>query len=137
MTKPTKWLQFDAMRTEAWKSAERASTIFYPEFGNRNACWPPTMPGVIGYLGTKFDVAAVSSNGLTIAGELVVLRTDLHPIYGNVTKAYAFMIGTSSDGGLHYNGPHKDPDTHYRCGRSTSEPQDFLGHTPVGKMQKG
>jgi len=113
----------------------RATSVVFA-FSTTNACWPPRIAGVIGSLGGKFQTPVISSNGLTVGSELITPRTNAHPIHGTLTKAYAFMVGTSSDGGLNYNGPYKGSGTHYRYGRSTLEPQDFFGHTPVGKIKK-
>ena len=113
MTKPkrTKWHAFDQKRAKA-------------------PAGPLSMPGAFGCISSSVDTPMVSSNGLTVGTELVVLRID-----GTTTKGYAFMVGTSSDGSLHYTGPYKNFPAHHVHPGQRVAPQDFFGHTPASKTK--
>jgi hypothetical protein len=129
MTKRTKWHAFDEERAKALTDAQRPDVVF------PSPCYPApsgplSMPGVVSWMGSNVSVPIVSSNGLTVGTEMVVVRTD-----GTLTKPYAYMVGTSTDGSLHYAGPYKDFQAHHVHPGQHISPADFFGNTPASKSE--
>ena len=127
--KPTKWHAFDEAKTKAWNDAQRPNVVFFPEF-NSGTSGPTAMPGMVSCLGSNFSSPVVSSNGLTVGGEMVLVRTE-----GTLTKAYQYMVATSTDGSLHCSGPYKDSPVHHVHPGQQVVPEDFFGHTPASKSK--
>jgi len=126
-SKPTKWHRFDEAQSKAWFDAKHDAGVFNVPFGT-SSVGPLSMPGALSFLGSNVQTPIVSSNGMKVGSEWVALRID-----GTTTKAYAFMMGTSTDKALHYAGPYKNfPAHHVRQGNPVAC-EDFFGHTPVGK----
>jgi hypothetical protein len=132
MTKPkkTKWHAFDDERAKALMAAQQPNVVYFPSPCNPAPSGPLSMPGIASWMGSNVSVPIVSSNGLTIGTEIAVLCTS-----GTMTKAYQYMVGTSSDGSLHFAGPYKDfPAHHVHPGQQVA-PADYFGNTPVSKSK--
>ena len=119
---------FDEARS-AWDAVQQPNVIFFPDF-DTNTSGPLVMSRVVACLGSNLSVRRSFSEGVTVDGEMVVVRTD-----GTLIKPYAFMVGTSSDGSLHYTGPYKNFPAHHVHPGQRVAPQDFFGHTPASKTK--
>jgi hypothetical protein len=119
--KRTKWRQFDEAQAKAVADAQRPDAIYYPSTASCAPTGMLAMPGFVSWMGSNASTPYPSSDGVTIGGQLVVLRTD-----GTLTKVYQHQFGTSSDGSLCYRALDKDfPTHHIRRGQQVL-PADFF-----------
>jgi hypothetical protein len=89
------------------------------------------MPGAVSYFISGYITPKTMQNGVTIGGEIVIVRTE-----EEMAKAYNFVIATSSDGKVYYNGPYKDfPDHHFNVLLPVPI-ESLFGHTPFTKSEK-
>jgi len=131
MTKPKspKFVEFDQERAAAFLAAQRPGAVYFPSPCYPAPSGPLSMRGVVAWMGSNVSVPIVW-NGMTVGSEMVVVRTD-----GTLTKPYAYVVGTSSDGGLYSAGPFKHfPAHHVHPGQQVA-PEDFFGHTPASKTK--
>ena len=86
------------------------------------------MPGAVSYFVSGYTTGVPITPELTVGGEMVVVRTD-----GDVAKAYNFVLATSSNGQVCFNGPYKNfPGHHFDPGSAVTIASLF-GHGPFKK----
>ena len=85
------------------------------------------MPGAVSYFVSSY-INQVTSPGLTIGGEIVVVRTDQA-----TAKAYNFAFGTSSNGQVCFAGPFKDFPAHHSPAAEPAPVASMFGHVPSAK----
>lgn len=83
------------------------------------------MPGATSYFSSGYLENKIIGENLTIGGEIVVARTE-----EGTAKAYNYMIATSGDGNVYFNGPYKDFENHHYDKSSSIPIESLFGHTP-------
>lgn len=86
------------------------------------------MPGVVSYYVSNYTAAVPVGSGITVGGELAVVRTD-----ADLNKAYNYVFATSSDGRVYFNGPYKDFPQHHFAKRKPVIYFTLFGHTPFSE----
>ena len=87
------------------------------------------MPGVASYFVSAYSSPINIGNNTIAGGELVVVRNDL-----GLWKAYNFVVASSEDGCLHFNGPHKNFPEHHFLSTSAVPLENLFGHIPQCTM---
>jgi hypothetical protein len=66
------------------------------------------LPGATAYYVSSYVTASSIGSGLTAGGEITVLRAE-----GTVGKAYNYVIASSTDGNVYFQGPFKHFSDHH------------------------
>jgi len=82
--------------------------VIYPVGSNAVPEQLLSLPGAISYFVSSYASPVPLSPALTAGAEVAVIRTE-----GNTAKAYNYLIATSSNGQVYFNGPHKDFPAHH------------------------
>ena len=86
------------------------------------------MPGATSYFVSDYIDPIALQNGITIGGELVIGRTE-----GETFKAYNFVLATSSDGNVYFNGPYKNFENHHIDKSAPVPVESLFHHNPFSK----
>jgi hypothetical protein len=86
------------------------------------------MQGAVSYFVSGYTNNVPLPQGVTVGGELVVVRTE-----GDLGKAYNYVFATSSDGQVCINGPHKYFAGHHFPATSAVAVSSLFGHHPFPK----
>lgn len=83
-----------------------------------------SMPGLKSAYVSSYIVTQPAPGGVSAQGEFAVVRLD-----GLTNKAYNFVFGLSSDGGVHFAGPFKGIPAHYfHSSQAVPVASLFVGH---------
>lgn len=84
------------------------------------------MPGAVSYFVCAYPTPVRIGNNETIAaGELAVVRKD-----AELWKAYNYVIASSGDGRVYFNGPYKHFAEHHFTSTSDVSLESLFGHIP-------
>ena len=123
-----KWTPIDKSAVEKLTEATSAPGVVYPIATSALPQPLQAMPGAVSYFISGYTTGVPIAPGLTAGGEMVVVRTD-----AGVAKAYQFVLATSSNGQVCFNGPYKNfPGHHFAPGASVTVASLF-GHGPFKK----
>lgn len=122
-----KWHKFEPAAAEKLTTLTNSAGVVYPI---NNAFLPEQikkMTGVSSYYATGYTDTLVNSLVGSVAGELIVARSD-----GDLTKNYNYVFGVSSGGDVYFSGPYKGFGHHVTSGQSI-EVNSLFGQTPYRK----
>ena len=121
-----KWTVIDQPAVQKLTAATASPGVVYPLSTSALPSALQPIPGAVSYFVSGYTKQVHLTPGMTAGGEMVVVRTD-----GTSTKAYNFILATSSNGQVCFNGPHKNfPGHHFDPGVAVTVASLF-GHGPV------
>ena len=127
-----KWHSMDKLAAQQLVDATQSPGVVFPvELPMRAALSQfQAIPGAVSYFVSNFLNPVVSSNGLTIGGEIVLARTD-----AELVKNYNYMFATSTDAKLYFCGPFKNFDPHHFQSSTPVPVETLFGHSAAGKSR--
>jgi hypothetical protein len=130
--KPLKWHSMDELAAQQLVNATQSPGVVFPVELPMSAAPSQfqAIRGVVSYFASNFLNPVVSSNGLTIGGEVVLARTD-----AELVKNYNYMFATSTDAKVHFCGPFKNFDAHHFQSSTPVPVETLFGHSPAGKSR--
>jgi hypothetical protein len=81
------------------------------------------MAGLVSYFVSAYSAPIPIGSNTLLAGEMAVVRTD-----GDLAKAYNYVLGSSNDGRVYFNGPHYNFSQHHFASTSSVAPENLFGH---------
>jgi hypothetical protein len=89
------------------------------------------MPGLVSYFASNYQAPVVLANNMTAGAEMAVIRTD-----NALGKAYNYLVATSNNGVVYFNGPHKNFPEHYFASSAPIAVESLFGHVPISNKSK-
>jgi hypothetical protein len=74
------------------------------------------MEGLVSYFVSAYSAPIPMGSNTLLAGEMAVVRTD-----GDLAKAYNYVLASSNDGRVYFNGPHYNFPQHHFASTSSVE----------------
>ncbi len=124
-----KWHRIDPVALQAIANGSSAPGLVYPVGTNALPRQIQSMHGVVSYFISSYSLPATLQNGMTAGAEIAVVRTE-----GSIAKAYNYLVATSNNGMVYFNGPHKDFPLHHHVSTAPVSVESLFGH--VGLMSK-
>ena len=121
-----KWHQIDPETAKELSALSTTPGLVYPVGSNAIPPQLKNMPGIVDYYVSSFTLPLP---GITVGGEIAVVRHD-----GEIAKVYNFIYGTSTNGLVYFNGPHKDIPAHHFHTSSPVPIDGLFGH-PLAKTK--
>jgi len=90
------------------------------------------MPGAVSYFVSAYSTPIPIGSNTLAGGEMAVVRID-----GRTLKAYNYVLASSGDGLVYFNGPYKDFPSHHFSSSSQVAIESLFGHTPVSTKGSG
>jgi hypothetical protein len=84
------------------------------------------MPGAVSYFVSTYSAPIPIGSNTMAGGEMAVVRND-----GGTLKAYNYVLASSADGRVYFNGPFKDFPAHHFSSSSNVPVESLFGNTPV------
>jgi hypothetical protein len=84
------------------------------------------MPGAVSYFVSAYSSPIPIGSHTMAGGEMVVVRND-----GGTLKAYNYVLASSGDSRVYFNGPFKDFSSHHFASSSPVAIESLFGNTPV------
>jgi len=86
---------------------------------------PPSirLPGAVSYYVSSYVTPVSVGTGMTVGGEQAVIRA-----HDNKQKAYVYLLGTSTDGQVFFNGPHFHSTAHHFAPDEAVPIERLFGH---------
>ena len=120
-----KWTPVDRSAAEKLIEATSAPGVVYPVATSALPQPLQAMPGAVSYFVSGYSTAVPIAPGLSAGGEIAVVRTD-----ADLAKAYNYVLATSSNGQVYFNGPYKNFPGHHFDPASAVTVASLFGHGP-------
>lgn len=123
------WHQMDKIAASELIQHTQSPDLVYPIPIDKLPSRLQKIPGAVSYFVSGYLKHEELSNNLTVGGEIVIARTE-----GETGKAYNYVIATSGDGNVYFNGPYKDFENHHFDKNSSIPIESLFGHTPFSNQ---
>jgi hypothetical protein len=107
-SKPPKWTLIDQTAVEQLSRSTASPGIVYSLGTNQLPQNLQAMPNALSYFVSGYTSLQSAVGGVIPGGEMAVVRAD-----GEISKAYQFVFGTSSDGRVCFTGPFTNFPAHH------------------------
>jgi len=84
------------------------------------------MPGAVSYFVSAYSTPIPIGSNTLAGGEMAVVRID-----GGTLKAYNYVLASSGDGRVYFNGPYRDFPSHHFSSSSQVPTESLFGNTPA------
>lgn len=126
-----KWHLLDSTALQALTQGSATPGLVYPIGTNAVPAQVQSMPGVIAFFASSYATPMPMANAATAGAELAVVRSE-----GALRKAYNYIVATSSDGRVYFNGPHYHFPQHHFASSSPVPVESLFGHVPLSSKPK-
>jgi hypothetical protein len=106
--KPPKWTPIDQTAVEQLSRATTSPGVVYSLGTQQLPQNLQAMPSAVSYFVSGYTSLQSAVGGVIPGGEMAVVRTD-----GELSKAYQYVFGTSSDGRVCFTGPFTNFSAHH------------------------
>jgi hypothetical protein len=107
-SKPPKWTPIDQTAVDQLSRATTSPGTVYSLGTNQLPQNLQAMPNAVSYFVSGYTSLESTIGGVIPGGEMAVVRTD-----GELSKAYQFVFGTSTDGRVCFTGPFTNFPAHH------------------------
>jgi hypothetical protein len=121
-----KWHPIDSSALHALTNSTSAPGVIYPVGTNALPNNIQQMQDVVSYFASNYQTPVVLANNMTAGAEMAVIRTD-----GTLGKAYNYLVATSNNGMVYFNGPHKNFPEHHFASSTPVTVESLFGHAPI------
>lgn len=126
-----KWHPIDQNALRALTEGTSAPGLIYPVATNALPAQLQAMPGAVSYFVSSYQAPMPLANNATAGAEMAIIRTD-----SDTAKAYNYIVATSSDGRVLFNGPHYNFQNHHFASSSPVPVESLFGHIPMARNTK-
>ena len=126
-----RWHQIDSSDLRALTEETYVPGLLNPMSTNALPNQLQAMPGVVSYVASRYQTPVPLAKNLTAGAEMAVVRTD-----GAIAKAYNYIVATSSDGRVFFNGPHYNFPHHHFASNSPVPVESLFSHVPLAGKTK-
>jgi hypothetical protein len=126
-----KWHPMDSSALQALTSPTSAPGIIYPVGTNALPNNLLQMPGVVSYFASNYQTPVVLANNMTAGAEMAVVRID-----DTLGKAYNYLVASSNNGAVYFNGPHYNFPEHHFASSAPVAVESLFGHVPISSKPK-
>jgi len=123
MAKPRKWSPIDQAALEQLSRATTSPGLVYSLATNYLPQQLQQLPGAVSYFVSGHTIAHPPIGVVTPGVEIAVVRTD-----GDLSKAYNYLVGTSSNGSVYFTGPFKNFGDHHFASSKSVSIESLFGH---------
>ncbi len=126
-----KWHQLDPAALRALTEPSANPGVVYPVGTNALPVQIRQMPGVVAFFASSHITPTPMANSATAGAEFVVVRSA-----GELHKAYNYVVATSSDGKVYFNGPHYNFPGHHFASTAPVPVEALFSHVPLSPKSK-